>query len=76
MVRSAQCQSALLLFLKTTWPRLLFTLCLLSKEACLYTGADWLSSSVSQRVARGQLSLCPFVEQTYKKFAHCSVSSY
>ena len=24
------------------------------KEACLYAGADWLSSSVSQRVARGQ----------------------
>ena len=27
----------------------------LSKEARLYAGADWLSSPVSQRVARGQL---------------------
>ena len=25
---------------------------ILSKEACLYAGADWLSPSVSQRVAR------------------------
>ena len=29
--------------------------CLLFMEACLYAGTDWLSSSVSQRVARGQL---------------------
>ena len=28
----------------------------LSKGACLYMVADWLSSSVSQRVARGQMS--------------------
>ena len=26
-----------------------------SKEACLYMGADWLSSSVCHRVVRGQL---------------------
>ena len=31
--------------------------CLLSNEACLYAGTDLLSSSVSQRVARGQLLL-------------------
>ena len=30
----------------------------LSKEACLYTGADWLSSSVRQRVAKGQFAMC------------------
>ena len=29
-------------------------LCLLSEKAFLYAGDDWLSSSVSQRVARGQ----------------------
>ena len=28
---------------------------LMSLEACLYTGADWLSPSVNQRVVRGQL---------------------
>ena len=43
MVWSAQPQSASLLF------------CLVSEEACLYVGADWLSSSVSQSVVRGQL---------------------
>ena len=32
--------------------------CLLSKEACLYMDIDWLSFSVSQRVARGQLQCC------------------
>ena len=31
--------------------------CLLSKEACLYAGADCLSSTVSQRVARSPLTL-------------------
>ena len=36
------------LFLKTTQPQALFTLSLLSKEVCLYTGADWLGSSASQ----------------------------
>ena len=30
---------------RTCWP----------KEACLYVGSDWLSSSSSQKVARGQL---------------------
>ena len=54
-VRSAQPQSAFTLFSKTTRPRGLFTRCLLSKKACLYAGADWLTSSVSQRVARGPL---------------------
>ena len=57
MVRSSQSQSALSLFSKTTWPRALLTLCSLSKEVCLYMGTGWLSSSVSQRVARGQLHL-------------------
>ena len=28
----------------------------LPREVCLYSGVDWLNSSVSQRVARGQLS--------------------
>ena len=28
----------------------------LSKEACLRKGVDWSSSSVSERVAKGQLS--------------------
>ena len=27
---------------------------LLSKEACLYAGADWLGSSISQQAVRGQ----------------------
>ena len=52
---SSQPQSAFTLFSKTTRPRALFTRCLLSKKACLYAGADWLTSSVSQRVARGPL---------------------
>ena len=30
--------------------------CLQSEKACLYASADWLSPSVSQRVARGPLS--------------------
>ena len=34
-----------------TW----FVHALFSKEVCLYAGADWLSSSVSQRVVKGQL---------------------
>ena len=29
--------------------------CFLCREACLYTGADWLSSSISRQSARGQL---------------------
>ena len=37
----------------------------LSKEACLYAGADWLSSSVSQRVARSQVQL---------QFSNCSAT--
>ena len=50
-------------FRKTLRPRALFTLqwyfdnppdCLRNRLS-LYAGADWLSSSVSQRVARGQL---------------------
>ena len=28
----------------------------LSKEACLYAGAEWLTVFVSRRMARGQLS--------------------
>ena len=68
-VRSVQTESALRLLLKTTQSRALFTLghvfCLhgidtwttrgLSKETCLCTGADWLSSYVNQRVVTGQL---------------------
>ena len=30
---------------------------LLSKEACFYAGAEWLSSYVSQKVARDQFSI-------------------
>ena len=41
-------QSALPLFLKITRPHALFTLRLLSKEACLYVGADWLRSSAAR----------------------------
>ena len=33
----------------------------LSKEACLHAGADWLSSTVSQRVVRDQLLRIPFL---------------
>ena len=47
-------QTILRLFQKTTRPYFCSPFCLLSKEACLYAGADWLSSSVSHRVARGQ----------------------
>ena len=43
------------LFSKKTRPRALFTL--VFKEACFYAGADWLSSSVSQKVASGQFTL-------------------
>lgn len=57
MVRAAHFESALLLFAERAWPPALFTLCLLSKESCLYVGADLLSSFVSQRVVRSQL--CP-----------------
>lgn len=53
-VWSARPQSSFPLFLKTL-PCALFTLCSLSGKAYLYTGADWLGSSVSQRVVRGQL---------------------
>ena len=60
-VLSAQPQSALPLLSKTIRPRALFTQqrhsgqpAGLSKEACLYTAADWLNSSVSRSVARGQ----------------------
>ena len=52
----AQPQSALPLFSETTRLRALFTVCLLSKEEYLYANADWLNSSVSQMVARGQLA--------------------
>ena len=38
-------------FRKTTRQRTLFTLCWLSTKACMYAGSDWLSSSVSHRVA-------------------------
>ena len=31
--------------------------CLLSEKACLHAGADWLSSSVRRRVARGQFTV-------------------
>ena len=55
MDRSARPQRALPLFPTTTRPSPLFTLRLLSKETCLYASADWLSSSVSQKVARGLL---------------------
>ena len=33
----------------------------LSKEACLYAGADWLSFSVIQKVARGQYTAVLFL---------------
>ena len=51
--------SALPLFSRTTWPRALFAIqpAGVIKEACLYAGADWLSSSVSQRVARGHITI-------------------
>lgn len=42
----------------------------LSKEACLYAGADWLKlfgHCVSQRVARGQFHLC-----AVEGYFHCS----
>ena len=44
------------LFSKKSRPRALFTLRLLSEEACLYAGVDWLTSSVSQRAAIDQLT--------------------
>ena len=39
----------------------------LSKEACLYAGADWLSSSVGQRVAGAQLTVIGQLRQKEKE---------
>ena len=55
-IRSARPQSALPLFSKTT------ATCFMalgqpadmSKEACFYADADWLSSSITQKLAKGQ----------------------
>ena len=47
-------QSPLPLFPKNIFA--LFTRSLLYKKACLYVGADWPSSTVSQGMARGQLA--------------------
>ena len=54
MVRSGQPQKLSVLFENNTATSL-FTLCLLSKKVCLCAGTDWLSSSVSHRMARGQV---------------------
>ena len=54
-VQSAQSQKASLVFVLlclVSENNTRHVFCLLSKEACLYTGADWLTSSVSRKVAK------------------------
>ena len=61
-VRSARTQRALPLFSKTTRPRAWFTMRLLSREACSYAGADWLSP-ICQSEGGEKLSLHGTKEQ-------------
>ena len=57
-VRSEQPQSTLALFSITTPPRwFLGQPTVLSKKVCLFAGVNWLNSSVSQTVVRGQQRL-------------------